>query len=73
MIILDIDERKKEEHRRTVREFDNGTFTSDYLNMGKLFCWQLLIVGNFTFAIYVVLLIVGNFDFVSNVYSGLHN
>jgi hypothetical protein len=31
--------------------------------MGKLFCWQLLIVGNFTFAIYVVLLIVGNFTF----------
>jgi CHASE2 domain-containing sensor protein len=57
------------------------------LNMGKLFCWQLLIVsnftfaicvvllivGNFTFAICVVLLIVGNFDFVCNVYSGLHN
>ena len=48
MIILDIEERKKEENRRTVREFDNGTFTSNYLNMGKLFCWQLLIVGNFT-------------------------
>jgi hypothetical protein len=31
--------------------------------MGKLFCWQLLIVGNFTFAIYVVVLIVGNFTF----------
>ena len=31
--------------------------------MGKLFCWQLLIVGNFTFAIYVVVLIVGNFNF----------
>jgi hypothetical protein len=87
MIISDIEERKKEENRRTGREFDNGTFTSNYLNMGKLFCWQLLIVGNFTFAIYVVLLIVGNFtfpicvvllivgnfDFVCNVYSGLHN
>jgi hypothetical protein len=49
--------------------------------MGKLFCWQLLIVGNFTFDIYVVLLIVraftfaicvvllivGNFDFACNV------
>ena len=38
-------------------------FTSGYLHMGKLFCWQLLIVGNFTFAIYVVVLIVGNFTF----------
>ena len=37
MIILDIKERIKEENGRTVREFDNGTFTSDYLNMGKLF------------------------------------
>ena len=56
-----------------MREFDNGTFASDYLNMGKLFCWQLLIVGNFTFAICVLLMIVGNFDFACNVYSGLHN
>ena len=31
--------------------------------MGKLFCWPLLIVGNFTFAIYVVVLTVGNFTF----------
>jgi hypothetical protein len=31
--------------------------------MGKLFFWQLLIVGKFTFVIYVVLLIVGNFTF----------
>ena len=60
MIILDIEERKKKENRHTVRGFDNGTFTSEYLNMSKLFCWQLLLVGNFTFAIYVVLLIVGN-------------
>ena len=37
MIISDIEERKKEENRRTVKEFDYGTFTSDYLNMGKLF------------------------------------
>ena len=65
--------KKKKENRRTVREFDNGTFASDYLNMGKLFCWQLLIVGNFTFAICVLLMIVGNFDFACNVYSGLHN
>ena len=87
MIILDIEERKKKENRHTVRGFDNGTFTSEYLNMSKLFCWQLLLVGNFTFAIYVVLLIVGdftfvicvvllivgNFDFACNVYSGLNN
>jgi len=50
-----------------VREFDNATFTKDYLNMGKLFCWQLLIVETFIFACYVVLLIVCNFAFACNV------
>ena len=47
--------KRKEEKRRTVREFDNATFTSDYLNIGKLFCSQLLIVGNFAFACNVLL------------------